>query len=243
MQTYDTLNAQLTGRNATRRKLGNNTYAHRVNGAIAIQLHSTDILTYYPDGRIVANSGGWKTVTTKARLNEFLPHGYQISQERGVWYWYCRGANWSNKGEVFTDGDEIMPNKEPRFQAKPADEKRQLKFRREVLAFARLCASKLPLPLPGAGDCFYCQMTVSEEKKGQSLGDAFKDFSHIQLHMDEGYVVPSMVLSAFKEKGCGDLIIATAFGKGMSDAQGFAGDYVKRAVAKFIFKRAGMVGK
>lgn len=239
---YETLDSQLQGRNRLKRKLGNNTYAQRDerDGSIAIWLHSTPILTFNPAGEVIAKTGGWKTVTTKARLNEFLPHGFRISQARGVWYWY-QGAEWNSPRVVFSDGDSISSDGKLSTQAKPAEEKRQLAFRRQVNKFAALCESKLPLPMPSAGDCFYCQMTVSEgSDKGKSLGDASKDFSHLKLHMDEGYVVPSMVLAALKEAGCGDLILAATFGQ--AGTLRFAG-YVKRAVAKYLLKRKAMFGQ
>jgi transposase len=49
---YNELNAKLTGRNASRRKLENNTYVERrEDGSITIRLHETDILTFLPDVR------------------------------------------------------------------------------------------------------------------------------------------------------------------------------------------------
>jgi len=41
----------------------------RENGDRVIRLHLTDIVTFRPDGTIMLNSGGWKTITTKTRMN------------------------------------------------------------------------------------------------------------------------------------------------------------------------------
>lgn len=230
MNTYETLNAKLSGRNASGRKIGNNTYAERRGDAIAIRLHSTDILTFNADGTIVANSGGWKTVTTKARLNEYLPSGYSISQSGGIWYWQT--------GDVYTDGDSI--NGTLKVQAKPDEAKRQAKFRRRVLKYARQCANALPLSEPDNGDCFYCHMTTT---KNEVLGDAFKDTSHLESHMDEGYVVPSLVFHALKEKGwtTDKIPFVAAFGHAdfMIDV---ARREVKSAVARYIYRRFGLAG-
>jgi hypothetical protein len=38
-----------------------------------VRFHSTVILSFRPDGSVVVNTGGWQTVTTKARLNALLP--------------------------------------------------------------------------------------------------------------------------------------------------------------------------
>ncbi len=86
-------------------RIGNNTTIVEVEGrGIAIILHRTKIVTYYPDGRIVLNSGGYHTVTTKARMNEVLPPNVRVSQQRHEWYLYHNGERLP-----FEDGMEIMP--------------------------------------------------------------------------------------------------------------------------------------
>lgn len=79
---------------ATRkRKLANHTYLEvgpeGPFGPLGIRLHSTEILKFFPDGRIVLNSGGWQTVTTKERMNRYLPHPWSIYSEKGDWF-LCR---------------------------------------------------------------------------------------------------------------------------------------------------------
>ena len=51
---------------------------------LAIRLHSTDVVTYYPNGKIMIDSGGWRTVTTKDRINQFSP--FHIWSDKQVWY-------------------------------------------------------------------------------------------------------------------------------------------------------------
>lgn len=115
INSYSDADQLLQGRNHQSRKIGNNTYLVRYTdwGNIAVRLHATDIVTYYPDGRIVLNTGGWKTVTTKSRINEFSP--LQISQAKGVWSirnyavapdeWvsYADGITWDSKTRKFTN--------------------------------------------------------------------------------------------------------------------------------------------
>jgi hypothetical protein len=68
--TYDDLNTRLQGRCKNSRKLMNNTYAeHLANGDIGIRLHSTYVLVFHPDMSITLNSNGWRTYTTKDRIN------------------------------------------------------------------------------------------------------------------------------------------------------------------------------
>jgi len=95
-----------------KRKLGNNTYltfspleGKRVEDrqivdqnhhGIAIKYHRTNVVTFW-NGGIILNSDGWQTLTTKARINHFLPSGQWdgynwtgvracVWQQLGKWY-------------------------------------------------------------------------------------------------------------------------------------------------------------
>jgi hypothetical protein len=82
--TYFELDKQLQGRCKESRKLQNNTYAKRgYSGQIAIQLHATDILTFHSDGQIGMNTGGWDTVTTRRRMNDYIPGPWRVGGHRG----------------------------------------------------------------------------------------------------------------------------------------------------------------
>jgi len=240
MNTYAQLNEKLTGRNINGRKIANNTYAERRGDAIAIRLHSTDILTFNANGSVAVNTGGWKTVTTKARLNDYLPNGFRIYQTKGIWYWYQYNGQFHTLGQ-FTDGDKISLNGKLEIQAKPSDESKALKFRKRVNKYAQRCADALPLSEPGNGDCLYCHFVTDD---GKALGDSFKDTSHLESHMNEGYVVPSLVFHAMKDKGwtTDKIPMAAAFGHAdfMLD---LAKREVKSSVARYIFKRYGMAYK
>lgn len=70
-----------------RRKLANNTYLEEAeDGAFAIRLHSTRIVTFYESGRIKLDTGGWRTVTTKDRINRCLPRGWRVWQRDFDWF-------------------------------------------------------------------------------------------------------------------------------------------------------------
>jgi len=67
----------------TRRKLCHNTYLQRdhVSGGIGIHLHENQIVLFQENKPMRISSCGWKTVTTKQRLNRCLPphcHLYQV---------------------------------------------------------------------------------------------------------------------------------------------------------------------
>lgn len=58
----------------------------------SIRLHGNSIMQIYRD-RIVPSDGGWKTVTTKARLNEYLPQGFYVFQKNWDWFIQDRNTN------------------------------------------------------------------------------------------------------------------------------------------------------
>lgn len=85
MNTFESLNEQLGDR--ARRKVANNTFLNRrYDDSIAVTLHRTDVVTAFADGRIVLKSGGWRTLTTKDRINMFLPSLCHLTQRKNEWW-------------------------------------------------------------------------------------------------------------------------------------------------------------
>ncbi len=78
--------------------IANNTVLHRIdNDTFGVRLHGTNVVLIHRDGTYTLNSGGWRTVTTKDRINKYSPAAlYQKD-----WEWYC------GRGESFVFFDEI----------------------------------------------------------------------------------------------------------------------------------------
>jgi len=84
---YKQADEKLQGRNKDSIKVANNTHLQRRGeGKIALKLHDTDIITWLPNGETVFYTGGYQTVTTKSRMNEFTP-SLRIYQKNYQWYW------------------------------------------------------------------------------------------------------------------------------------------------------------
>lgn len=83
------------------RTIAHNTVVIRVSESqIGVILHHTRILTFDLVGNVTLNSGGYHTVTTKQRLNQFLrPHGWSVEQKK--YEWYVRGPQ--GEKEEFED--------------------------------------------------------------------------------------------------------------------------------------------
>jgi len=80
-------------------KLENNT--HLVNlagGDFGVKLHNTVIVEVRQDGTYKLTSGGYRTATTKDRLNKYGPLG--IWQHKGEWYYKDEEGN----QQTFEDG-------------------------------------------------------------------------------------------------------------------------------------------
>lgn len=132
------------------KKIANNTIQYKLaDGTEVIRLHNTDIFTKYRNGKIVLNTDGWLTPTTKDRLNNYtdalMPKGYRlgISQEKKRWTvsvqkylgtteepFYINGEfiknytheNWETVSNApFVDGIEIYRGKIPQKYLKKAE--------------------------------------------------------------------------------------------------------------------------
>ena len=80
-------------RNKTSRKIGNNTYAEILNdNTVAIKLHSTYVVKIRNDGTYTLNSGGWQTVTTKDRINQYSP--VRVYQRKFEWFVKINGKEY-----------------------------------------------------------------------------------------------------------------------------------------------------
>jgi len=92
IRTYKQAAALLAKRKAQGKayaKLGNNVYLEPrywedEPGAIVVIYHQTDIVTFYPDGRIELRNDGWFTPSTKQNISAFSP--FSIYQEKGEWF-------------------------------------------------------------------------------------------------------------------------------------------------------------
>lgn len=213
------------GRNKDDRPIANNTRViRRSPTTIAIKLHNTDVLTFFENDSIQLNTDGWKTVTTKDRINRFLPDGMYVYSERSVWYF--RLGNW-NEGTRYLYEDYMIithdrhitdANGKAIKEHSPAQEKKKRNQLRKVDNYIKKFMAKLEsgkLPAPGAGDCWYCQafngQPIAEKMhKGEVINGQIElkpmtdkaniPTDHIQSHIKENYFVPTLLWNAIKSE-------------------------------------------
>jgi hypothetical protein len=178
--------------------LANNTrLVRKPDGSLGVVLHSTEIVTVTPAGDTVLHSGGWRTVTTKERINRFLPKGWTVCQTKGVWYLVNYAEGWESEHYPFAEGITISADgtvsgvgtSDPK-----ADNRLKQQARRFVRGYMEAFKAGR-VPPPDTGDCWGCLMVA--EDGTHPLGGA----SHMREHLTQRYYVPSMLVNAVKRFG------------------------------------------
>ncbi|CAK0779623.1 hypothetical protein CCP2SC5_920019 [Azospirillaceae bacterium] len=173
------------------RFIGNNTVEYYIENGRFIRLHTTDILVFSGDS-IRISSGGWQTRTTKERINKYLPQGYRLFSEDGFWFISHAGSRFPFKDGMVIDLKNNTADSGNYHKALTAFklEKKNLTYFVEKYAAALHGGT---LPLPGAGDCFICQIAANNPD--------YKNYDHIQSHIDEFYLVPELIWAACRSTG------------------------------------------
>lgn len=207
------------------KKVANNTYAWtKVDGSKVFRLHKTDVVELRTDGRVVINSGGWKSATTKERINRYMPSGFYLQTDRGIWY-----VKHQDKKVVFHDG-MILPDalnvsesvaKQAEIEAR-AIKKRIAKFVKRVDSWDHA--------YPNSGDCWCCMFETAKIKDGKM--NELHDLSHIESHLEEGYLHGTLVYNALLSAGYKDSQMPYVWK---------IKDIVKRSIRKYLKKRLGLV--
>ena len=211
-----------------KRKLGNNTYlVIRDDNGYGIRLHDTEVVIHYED-KIVLDSGGYKTVTTKSRMNEYTP--YNVFQKQKVWY---------VDGIPFKDGITLHNNGMIEGQGK--DPKETIKLTKRVKQYSKDYAKEFMkgnIPKPSNGDCWGC--LFHKEGKPTIARD------HILSHLDDKYYVPSMLHKMF-DSGCLSqyalAVICEAWnGNPIDDtySPGLVSRQIEKAIYKFCARDLGL---
>lgn len=76
----------------------------RQPGLLIVRYHSTDVVIV-DRGEITLNTGGWKTATTKNRMNQAAAEfrlNYRVYQMNGNWYVLWNGVEYPFTGDSIT---------------------------------------------------------------------------------------------------------------------------------------------
>lgn len=165
----------------------------------AVKLHRTNVVTFQHDGSIVLNSGGWKTVTTKDRMN-CAAQNFRVYSDKGVWYLTMLPYD-ENEPVAYADG--ITLHLDGTVTGEGEDPKAQMKLRREAGKYAKAYVAALysgDIPAPSGADCWGCCM-VPADGSTPAPNEGLAGPDHMLSHLEEEYYVPSLVVRALKRFG------------------------------------------
>lgn len=227
------------GRNKNSRPWANNTRLERRGESVALRLYSTDVVTFRPDGSAVLDTGGWRTVTTKDRINSATT-GWNVYSVRGEW----RAACQANGADVpFAEGMTVWPDGRYDGAGSESDLAQEKKTRRDVAAYAKRFAAMIMsgnVAMPGGGDCWFCGM---QTQTGQTLGESTKDRTHLLEHIRENYYVPSLAWRAFERDSIAmrQSLQAKLMGKPEHDFRlSYFESRAAKNIRKYILRQLGM---
>lgn len=64
------------------------------DGERRIRLHGTDVVTLHSHGGFTLDTGGWNTMTTRDRMNGWIPTGYMVFTHKGQIHLCTRDGTW-----------------------------------------------------------------------------------------------------------------------------------------------------
>ena len=154
------------------KKLANNTYLSKDGDDFVVTLHSTKIIRISPKNEIVLNSGGYRTKTTKQRLNEFSKAS--VNQKSGIWY--INDIAFYDGVKIDANGSLINPKN---LTKELEDKKTKLdKMVKKYIAGYIQWALENGVERPSV-DCWYCWSSVS--------------IDHVLWQLEENYYFGSFI--------------------------------------------------
>lgn len=176
-------------KNRETKKLANNTYLKKENGNFVVTFHETGIVTVLPDDSLILTTDGYRTKTTKIRLNEYI--GNRIYQKNSIWY--ITGNNTSDDGIPFYDGITIDKNGNL-LNVVDNSEKVSMCKKKLNSMVKKYIKGYIDWALKNGvnrsnGDCWYCLF---------GMGDSL---DHVYSHLKENYYFGSFLDTAIKGGG------------------------------------------
>lgn len=220
----------------------------RGDGATVYRLHFTDIVIIHADGSFELNSGGWKTKTTKERINNYIPRGWCVFSDRGIWFVQRNktAIHWEGGERVpFADGIKLPQALDKHLSSDKAHAKddanvaKQKKLKKQISDFVN---AKIPLkgalPHPSNGDCWYCSTFAAEPANvpgnyvaTQSPKPA--DPEHLLNHVREKYMHGSLIVNALRFAGFRDESLSFYFA-------GHFNGRVRQALKRYLGRKLGL---
>lgn len=227
--------------------VANNTVKYaRPDGAFVYRLHQTDIVVQHINGEIELNTGGWRTHTTKERLNRYISPLY-IWSDRGEWYISAPSSRYETKQAIpFFDGIRVKDCRVINASEIARDGLTPLEVRRRRKLITKMIGELRglkQLPEPGQGDCWICMMhretpgkRVFNTLEGQT-GPGQPDC--LLSHIEEGYLHGTLIYNALCWAGYRDPGFIWQR-ENQDRAQGRKPDFASRALRRYLYRKLGV---
>lgn len=167
---------------------------------VGIVYHKTRILALDYDESdaiqlVIIDSGGWNTLTTRDRLNRFLPSGWRVYTDSGFLYVRTPAGTWPNVDSAIwnPDGTPCTPELHKDSKAE------SLLLKRKIDKFCRALDSN-PFPEPSAGDPWIIDWNPRKINR-----DILLDW------LESEYVNGSLIVAALRRKQLTDTGISMAY--------------------------------
>ena len=166
-------------------KVENNTYCENYQDQIYITLHG-NLITQESKNKIVLYSRGWRTLTTKDRINKILRDnstGWQLYQESRIWYLYNGYEKIKfSEGITLTDTNLCHSWSVSNYQA---DNTKELDTKkRQIRGYIKRYIDQLNqgnINYTDSFDCRYCKIHSLESVVGKFQG---VDNKHLYEHIE-----------------------------------------------------------
>jgi len=207
-----------------------------------IRLHDTDIMVFeqersrgFKHDLVILYTDGWKTPTTKDRMNTF-GKGFSIWQEKRRW-WIQDEFN--NKS-LFYEGATIQNGCLTRIEERDS---RTDKLEKLINKYCAKIGNLREIPMPSSGDCWHClgetglsgNLNQAEygvlHEDGRYESKNWKATNCLISHLEEGYVHGSLIFNALRYTGRNPIMYLQL---------GWTSD-IRRAVRKYFRRKLGLV--
>lgn len=223
MRTFEDFDRHLDAMpHLDRRKLTHNTYLYRrPDDTLAIRLHNTDIIIVRQDNTFMLDSGGWRTVTTKDRMNRFCPA--RVYQERHQWYIWPGPTPFFDGIVVDLSGKPINVD-EGQPEAALAE---QAKLDKMINRMIKRLSKMSELPHPSNGDCWGCAMVAKD--RSRPMGS-----DCVWSHLGECYIHGSLIYRAMEWAGYRPEGIAIHWRGWQSENRSWSKQTIIRTMRRFL---------
>jgi hypothetical protein len=191
-RTYrDCLAFLAKGRSKTDRPLDRHTRLVKEGEEISVVLHNTAVFTYLSPRRIRLRSGGYKTVTTKDRINKALPPGWTLYQEKGVWLLSALDKSIPFEEDLVIPVVPTLRWAMARVRGTQEVVAQERKLRQKILKYSKDFAEAIiagKIPTHWGSDCWKC--ATNDPSTG-----------HLLSHLEEPFYSLSLLNRAMKDAG------------------------------------------